>query len=222
MSTKKPVKARAKKPAKENVKKVAKKARSSRAFGEAKARMHAYWAEKRRERESAAEEKAGGAVKVVEVEVARVGPEPSSSLALAKHPSPARVELPAYATRGASGMDVRAACSYRLAPGARTLVRTGLKVAVPKGYELQVRSRSGLAYQYGICVLNSPGTIDADFRGEVCVLLLNAGPDPFEVEAGMRIAQWVLAPVVRAHWVEVEQLSPTDRGAGGFGSTGAG
>jgi dUTP pyrophosphatase len=134
----------------------------------------------------------------------------------------AGLELPAYATGHAAGMDVRAACadSITLAPGARVLVPTGLTVAIPPDHELQVRPRSGLALQHGITCLNTPGTIDADYRGEVKVILANLGDRPVVIERGMRIAQLVLAPVTRAAWQPVDTLDPTDRGTGGFGSTG--
>ena len=130
--------------------------------------------------------------------------------------------LPAYATPGAAGCDLLAAVdgAVTLAPGIRALVPTGLLIAVPAGYELQIRPRSGLALKHGIMVANSPGTIDEDYRGELQVILLNAGTEPFVIERGMRIAQAVLAPVVRAEWVEVEALDATMRGTAGFGSTG--
>jgi len=130
--------------------------------------------------------------------------------------------LPAYATPGAAGCDLLAAVdgAVTLAPGTRALVPTGLLIAVPAGYELQIRPRSGLALKHGIMVANSPGTIDEDYRGELQVILLNAGTEPFMIERGMRIAQAVLAPVVRAEWVEVEALDATMRGTAGFGSTG--
>ncbi len=130
--------------------------------------------------------------------------------------------LPSYATAGAAGMDLLAAVQrpVTLAPGARALIPTGLRIAIPAGYEVQVRPRSGLALKNGITLPNSPGTIDEDYRGELGVILLNAGQEPFTVERGMRIAQAVLAPVVRAVWAEVAELPETDRGAGGFGSTG--
>ena len=131
--------------------------------------------------------------------------------------------LPAYATAGAAGMDLLAALAAPvvLPPGGRALVPTGLAVAVPPGHELQVRPRSGLALRHGIMVANSPGTVDEDYRGELLVILLNAGDAPFTVERGMRVAQAVLAPVLRACWREVEALDDTSRGSGGFGSTGA-
>jgi dUTP pyrophosphatase len=130
--------------------------------------------------------------------------------------------LPAYATDGAAGMDLLAAVAapVTIAPGGRALVPTGLTIAVPAGYELQVRPRSGLALRHGIMLPNSPGTIDADYRGEVQIIVMNAGDAPFIVERGMRIAQAVLAPVTRLVWREAETLPSTARGAGGFGSTG--
>ncbi|MCX7375844.1 MAG: dUTP diphosphatase [Alphaproteobacteria bacterium] len=130
--------------------------------------------------------------------------------------------LPSYATAGAAGMDLLAAVQAPLvlAPGARTLVPTGLAIALPPGFELQIRPRSGLALKNGIILPNSPGTIDEDYRGELQVIVMNAGTEPFTIERGMRIAQAVLAPVVRAAWQEVAELDETQRGAGGFGSTG--
>ena len=128
--------------------------------------------------------------------------------------------LPAYATPGAAGMDVLAAEDVTLAPGARHAVATGFSVAIPAGFEIQVRPRSGLALKHGLSVPNTPGTIDSDYRGELKVILINHGAEPFAVERGDRIAQLVLAPVTRAAWDEVAELDDTARGAGGFGSTG--
>lgn len=128
--------------------------------------------------------------------------------------------LPRYATAEAAGADVVAAADVELAPGMRAAVPTGLKVAVPAGYELQVRPRSGLAREHGVTLVNPPGTIDSDYRGEVLVLLINLGEQPFTVHRGERIAQLVLAPVVRAEFVVASTLPPTKRGEGGFGSTG--
>ena len=128
--------------------------------------------------------------------------------------------LPAYATAGAAGMDVLAAETVTLAPGARHAVATGLALAIPPGFEIQVRPRSGLALKHGIGVPNAPGTIDSDYRGELKVILINHGPEPFAIRIGDRVAQLVLAPVVRAAWEETENLDETARGAGGFGSTG--
>ena len=132
--------------------------------------------------------------------------------------------LPAYATRGAAGMDLLAALDapLHLEPGQRGLVPTGLSIALPAGYELQVRPRSGLALKHGIVLPNAPGTIDEDYRGEIGVIVMNAGQEAFVVEPGMRIAQAVIAPVVRATWIECDDLDATERGAGGFGSTGTG
>ncbi len=131
--------------------------------------------------------------------------------------------LPAYATAGAAAMDLLAAVTAPVVipPGGRVLVPTGLAVALPPGHELQVRPRSGLALRHGIVLPNSPGTIDEDYRGEVQVIVLNAGDAPFTIERGMRIAQAVLAPVLRAAWQEVAALDETERGRGGFGSTGS-
>ena len=128
--------------------------------------------------------------------------------------------LPAYATAGAAGMDVVAAEDVTLAPGARHAVATGFAIAIPDGYEVQVRPRSGLALKHGITCLNTPGTIDSDYRGEVKVILANLGSEPFAVVRGERIAQLVPAPVLRATLAEVADLDATTRGAGGFGSTG--
>lgn len=128
--------------------------------------------------------------------------------------------LPAYATAGAAGMDVVAAEDVVIAPGARHPVATGFAVAIPDGFEIQVRPRSGLALKHGITVPNTPGTIDSDYRGELKVLLINHGTEPFAIARGDRVAQLVLAPVVQAAWDEVAALDETARGAGGFGSTG--
>ncbi|WP_213270221.1 dUTP diphosphatase [Hyphomonas sp.] len=136
----------------------------------------------------------------------------------------AGLDLPAYETAGSAGMDVRAAVPDReptvLAPGARAMVPTGLSVAIPEGYEIQVRPRSGLAAKHGLTCLNTPGTIDSDYRGEIKVILINLGAEPFTIQRGERIAQLVLAPVTRLAWSQVEALGETARGAGGFGSTG--
>jgi dUTP pyrophosphatase len=129
--------------------------------------------------------------------------------------------LPRYETIHAAGMDLVAAIAADvvLPPGGRALVPTGLAVALPKNWEAQVRPRSGLAARHGVTVLNSPGTIDADYRGEIAVILINLGAEPFTLTRGMRIAQMVVAPVARVHWQEVAALDDTARGAGGFGST---
>lgn len=135
-------------------------------------------------------------------------------------PHGAGLPLPAYATSGAAGMDVVSAEDAVIAPGARHAVATGMAVAIPAGYEIQVRPRSGLALKHGITVPNTPGTIDSDYRGELKVILINLGTEPFAIARGDRVAQLVLAPVVQAAWDEVTELDATTRGAGGFGSTG--
>lgn len=132
----------------------------------------------------------------------------------------AGLALPAYATAGAAGMDVLAAEDVVLAPGDRHAVATGLALAIPPGFEVQVRPRSGLALLHGISVPNTPGTIDSDYRGELKIILINHGAESFAVQRGDRIAQLVLAPVVRAAWQVVDELDETARGEGGFGSTG--
>jgi dUTP pyrophosphatase len=131
--------------------------------------------------------------------------------------------LPEYMTAHAAGADVRAALAEDLvlAPGARALVPTGMALAIPEGFEVQVRPRSGLALKHGVLLPNAPGTIDADYRGELKVILMNAGSEPFTVRPGDRIAQLVVAPVVQARFEIVDELPPTDRGAGGFGHTGS-
>ncbi|MDP1026668.1 dUTP diphosphatase [Sphingomonas sp. KR1UV-12] len=141
-------------------------------------------------------------------------------IALTRLPQGEGLPLPRYATDGAAGMDVVAAESLTLAPGARAAVATGFAIAIPAGYEVQVRPRSGLALKHGVTCLNTPGTIDHDYRGEVKVILANLGTEPFAVVRGERIAQLVPAPVQRAAWDEVETLDETARGVGGFGSTG--
>ncbi len=134
------------------------------------------------------------------------------------------LDLPAYETLGAAGMDVRAAVPDEepmvLTPGDRAMVPTGLSVAIPQGYEIQMRPRSGLAAKHGITCLNTPGTIDSDYRGELKVILINHGTDAFTIARGERIGQMVLAPVTRLQWQEVTSLDETERGSGGFGSTG--
>ena len=132
------------------------------------------------------------------------------------------LDLPAYATSGAAGMDVLAAEDLTLESGQRHAVATGLAMAIPQGFEIQVRPRSGLALKHGISVPNSPGTIDSDYRGELKVILINHGTEDFAISRGDRIAQLVLAPVTQAEWEVVEQLDETNRGEGGFGSTGRG
>ncbi len=130
--------------------------------------------------------------------------------------------LPRYETVHAAGMDLLAAVTadLTLPPGGRAVVPTGIAIALPKDHEAQVRPRSGLAAKHGVTLLNSPGTIDADYRGEVGVILINLGSEPFTISRGMRIAQMVVAPVARVRWLEVVALGDTDRGTGGFGSTG--
>lgn len=135
-------------------------------------------------------------------------------------PHGAGLPLPVYATTGAAGMDVVSAEDVVIAPGARHAVATGLALAIPADYEIQVRPRSGLALKHGITVPNTPGTIDSDYRGELKVILINLGAESFTIARGDRVAQLVLAPVVQAAWNEVEELDATERGAGGFGSTG--
>lgn len=144
------------------------------------------------------------------------------SVAVKRLPHNADLPLPAYESAAAAGMDLPAAVEQELtlAPGERALVPTGLAIALPDGYEAQVRPRSGLAAQNGITVLNTPGTVDADYRGEVKVILANLGNEDFTIERGMRIAQMVIAPVVQAVLQEAESLPETARGEGGFGSTG--
>lgn len=139
---------------------------------------------------------------------------------IARLPHGEGLPLPAYATPGAAGMDVVAAEDLDLAPGARHAVATGFKVAIPDGFEIQVRPRSGLAYKYGVTVSNTPGTIDSDYRGELKILMINHGAEPFPVRRGERIAQLVPAAVTKADFDVVAELDSTTRGVGGFGSTG--
>ncbi len=141
-------------------------------------------------------------------------------IAITRLPHGKDLPLPAYATPGAAGMDVVAAEDFDLAPGQRHAVATGYKVAIPEGYEIQVRPRSGLAFKHGISVPNTPGTIDSDYRGELKILLINHGSEPFAVRRGERIAQLVPAAVTLATFDEVDELCETERGIGGFGSTG--
>jgi dUTP pyrophosphatase len=137
-------------------------------------------------------------------------------------PGGAGLPLPAYMTDGAAGMDLLAACEeeVRLLPGERAAVPTGIAIALPTGWEAQVRPRSGLALRHGITLLNTPGTIDADYRGQVTAILVNLGSEPVTIRRGERIAQMVVAPVTRVRWREEGSLPPTGRGGGGFGSTG--
>ncbi len=146
------------------------------------------------------------------------------TLSLVRLPNATGIDLPAYETAGAAGMDLRAAVAadqpMTLAPGKRALVPTGFIFEIPAGYEAQIRPRSGLAFKHGITCLNTPGTIDSDYRGEVKVLLINLGDEDFVIERGMRIAQMVIAPVTQVSVREASDASETARGAGGFGSTG--
>ena len=130
--------------------------------------------------------------------------------------------LPAYETSGSAGMDLRAAIEepIRLTPMERALVPNGIKIALPQGYEAQVRPRSGLAVKHGVTVLNTPGTVDSDYRGELKTTIINLGSEPFVISRGDRIAQMIIAPVTQAEMIEVEELDDTERGSGGFGSTG--
>ena len=132
------------------------------------------------------------------------------------------LELPSYASAGAAGCDLRAAIAETLTllPGGRTLLPTGIAVAIPPGHEGQVRMRSGLAIRHGLCLLNAPGTIDSDYRGEIQIILANLGSEPVTIARGQRIAQLVIAPVARARWEPVDELPASSRDAGGFGSTG--
>lgn len=145
-------------------------------------------------------------------------------VAIQRLPHARDLPLPHYATEGSAGLDLLAAIDndIALAPGARMAVATGIAIELPLGVEAQVRPRSGLALKHGVTCLNSPGTVDHDYRGEVQVLLVNLGDAAFTVQRGERIAQMLIAPVTRAAWREVEALDDTDRGAGGFGSTGRG
>lgn len=128
--------------------------------------------------------------------------------------------LPAYATPYSAGVDLQSVEEHILLPGERALVATGVSIALPVGYEAQIRPRSGLALKHGITLPNSPGTVDADYRGEIRVIIQNLGDEPFTIEPGDRIAQMVVAPVVQISWNEVDVLDTTERGEGGFGSTG--
>ncbi|TNE37957.1 MAG: dUTP diphosphatase [Alphaproteobacteria bacterium] len=143
-------------------------------------------------------------------------------ISITRLPHGADLPLPSYETKQSAGMDIRAAVEseIEILPGGRALVPTGFRIALPPGYEAQVRPRSGLALKNGITLPNSPGTVDADYRGEVGIILLNAGTEPFTIRRGDRIAQMVIAPVTKGEWVEMESLDQTARGEGGFGSTG--
>lgn len=144
------------------------------------------------------------------------------AVAIRRLPHGAALPLPGYATAGSAGVDLMAAIAAprTLAPGARDAVPTGIAIALPAGFEAQIRPRSGLARMYGIGIVNAPGTVDADYRGEIEVLLVNLGAETFTVEPGMRIAQMVIAPAAKAIWRETDALDETGRSAGGFGSTG--
>lgn len=146
----------------------------------------------------------------------------SVTVSISRLPHGKDLPLPAYATAHSAGLDLQAAIDapITLAPGERKLIPTGLAMALPEGYEAQIRPRSGLALKNGIGLVNSPGTIDADYRGEVGIIMMNYGSEPFTIERGMRIAQMVIAPYTRAAFSEVIELPQTDRGTGGFGSTG--
>ena len=146
----------------------------------------------------------------------------ATTIELVIEPEGEGLELPAYATEGAAGMDLRAAIDedVAIAPGGRALISAGFSMAVPPGYEAQVRPRSGLALRHGVTVLNSPGTIDSDYRGVVGVILVNLGEEPFVVTRGERIAQMIVAPVTRAELRPVDELRQSARGEGGFGHTG--
>jgi dUTP pyrophosphatase len=143
---------------------------------------------------------------------------------ICREPGTDDLELPVYATTHSAGMDLRAAVTeaVTLEPGARDLIPTGIRIALPDGYEAQVRPRSGLAIRHGISLLNSPGTIDADYRGEIRVIMANLGQEPFTINRGDRIAQLVIAPFTQAEWQETDSLDETIRGEGGFGHTGSG
>ena len=146
------------------------------------------------------------------------------AVAVTRLPGNDDIALPRYETEQSAGLDLSAAvpAAVMLAPGGRATIPTGLAIALPPGYEAQIRPRSGLAARRGVTVLNAPGTIDADYRGEIKVVLANLGAEPFAVERGMRIAQMVVAPVTRVAWNEVGTLPESARGGGGFGSTGTG
>ncbi|MBX7256308.1 MAG: dUTP diphosphatase [Candidatus Hydrogenedentes bacterium] len=143
-------------------------------------------------------------------------------VAITREPGTDDIPLPAYETEHAAGMDVRASVTepLTLAPGQRALVPTGLRIALPEGYEAQIRPRSGLAIKHGISLLNSPGTIDADYRGEIRIIIANLGQEPFTIARGDRIAQMIVAPVTKVEWRSVDSLDETKRGEGGFGHTG--
>ncbi len=148
----------------------------------------------------------------------------SVNVAITREPGCEDIALPSYETEHAAGMDLRAAIAkpLTLQPGARELIPAGIRIALPKGYEAQIRPRSGLAIKHGITLLNSPGTIDADYRGEIRIIMANLGQEPFTIKRGDRIAQLIIAPVTHVTWQETEELDETIRGTGGFGHTGSG
>ena len=149
---------------------------------------------------------------------------PDITISICREPDALDLPLPRYATSGAAGMDLHAAvpadAPVTLLPGQRALISTGLRIALPSGYEAQIRPRSGLAVKHGIGMVNSPGTVDSDYRGVVQMILINWGDQPFTIQRGERIAQMVIAPVTQANVVEVDELDITERGESGFGSTG--
>ncbi|MDR1621180.1 MAG: dUTP diphosphatase [Synergistaceae bacterium] len=145
---------------------------------------------------------------------------PRVSVSISRTERAKEFPLPAYATAASAGVDLRSIERRVLQPGERALVSTGIRIALPLGYEAQVRPRSGLALKHGITLPNSPGTVDADYRGEIKVILLNLGDAPFTIEPGDRIAQMIVAPVSQVDWAEADVLDETERNAGGFGSTG--
>jgi dUTP pyrophosphatase len=151
-----------------------------------------------------------------------INKESSIEISLTPHEHAVGLNLPTYATAQSAGMDLTAALeeAIEISPGERALVPTGISIGLPEGYEAQIRPRSGLAIKYGVTVLNTPGTIDADYRGEIKVVLINHGQEPFTIERGMRIAQMVIARHAVVKWNVVKELNETERGEGGFGSTG--
>lgn len=149
-----------------------------------------------------------------------ISPSNSPTIAFHRLPGNADLPLPGYASAGAAGFDLRAAASLSLAPGQFAMVPTGFAMAIPPGFEMQVRPRSGLAAKHGVTVLNTPGTVDSDYRGEVAVILINHGSSSFEINRGDRIAQGVIAAAAQMPLIEVDRLDTTERGSGGFGSTG--
>lgn len=146
----------------------------------------------------------------------------STEVQIVREPHAQDLPLPEYKTELSAGMDLYAAVNepMTLSPGARAMVPTGIRIALPAGTEAQIRPRSGLAAKHGISMVNTPGTIDADYRGEIKVILINHGDIPFEIKRGDRVAQMIIAPVIRAQWKEVQDLDDTERGDGGFGHTG--